>query len=474
MSKIKNLLYENRNRLSELSSDEKKCVNAYSDEYKEFLDKAKTEREFATEAQKYLEDNGFKPLGVKESLKPGDRVYTINRGKGVVAAVIGSADITEGTSIVGAHIDSPRLDLKPNPLYEDGHFAYFKTHYYGGIKKYQWTTIPLALHGVATLQDGTQIKITVGEKDNDPTFMITDLLPHFAKDQMQKKVIEAFPGESLNIILGNAEYETDGKKTNNKANDEIKEKVKYNILSLLNEKYDICEEDFISSEIEAVPAYKARDLGFDRSMVAAYGHDDKVCAYGAMRAVADLKRPKRTAICLLVDKEEIGSVGNTGMRSRYFENILAKIVDKCCDSYSDLKLRDTISNSVSLSADVCAGFDPNYPEASEKRNAPVINGGLGVMKYSGSGGKSGSSDAGAELMAKMRSIFNTAGVKWQSGELGKIDGGGGGTIAAYVGNLDIDVVDVGVPLLSMHSPYETAGKLDIYMAYKGYKAFFER
>lgn len=466
MSKIKNLLYENKNRLSEISSDEKKCVNTYSDEYKAFLDKAKTEREFATEAQKYLEDNGFKPLSVTDRLKPGDRVYTINRGKGVVAAVIGSEDITEGTSIVGAHIDSPRLDLKPNPLYEDSHFAYFKTHYYGGIKKYQWTTIPLALHGVATLQDGTQIKITVGENDDDPTFMITDLLPHFAKDQMQKKLIEAFPGESLNIILGNAEYESD--------DNEIKEKVKYNILSLLNEKYDICEEDFVSSEIEAVPAYKARDLGFDRSMVAAYGHDDRVCAYGAMRAVADLKRPKYTAICLLVDKEEIGSVGNTGMRSRYFENILAKIVDKRCDSYSDLKLRDTISNSVSLSADVCAAFDPNYPEASEKRNAPVINGGLGVMKYSGSGGKGGSSDAGAELMAKLRRIFNTADVKWQSGELGKIDGGGGGTIAAYVGNLDIDVVDVGVPLLSMHAPYETAGKLDIYMAYKGYKAFFER
>lgn len=465
-SEKKDLFYENKNKFSTVSSDEKKNINSYSKSYKAFLDKAKTEREFAVEAKKFLEDNGFKPLGVYEKLKPGDRVYTINRGKGFVAAVIGTEDITEGTSIVGAHIDSPRLDLKPNPLYEDSHFAYFKTHYYGGIKKYQWTTIPLALHGVATLQDGTQIDINVGESEDDPTFMITDVLPHFAREQMQKKLSEAIPGESLNIILGNLEAEDCDK--------EVKEKVKYNIMSMLNEKYDICEEDFISSEIEAVPAYKARDLGFDRSMVAAYGQDDRVCAYGAMRAVADLKKPKYTAICLLVDKEEIGSVGNTGMRSRYFENILAKIVEKRVDNYNDIKLRDTISNSICLSADVCAAFDPNFAEASERRNAPVINGGIGVIKYSGSGGKSGSSDANAELMASIRRIFNEGGVCWQSGELGKIDGGGGGTIAGFVANLDMEVVDVGVPLLSMHSPYETAGKLDIYMAFKAYRAFYQR
>ncbi len=459
----------NNNKFSELTAAEAKSMNAYCEDYKAFLDKAKTEREFAHEAGKYLEDNGFKPLESKDKLKPGDRVYTINRGKGVLAAVIGARPITEGVTIVGAHIDSPRLDLKPNPLYEDGHFAFFKTHYYGGIKKYQWTTVPLALHGVATLEDGTQIKISVGEKDGDPTFMVTDLLIHFAKDQMQKKLIEAIPGESLNIILGNAEY--DGK---DDEGEEIKEKVKYNILKLLSDKYDICEEDFISAEIEAVPAYKAKDLGLDRSMVAAYGHDDRVCAYGALRAVADLNRPTHTAVCLLVDKEEIGSVGNTGMRSRYFENTLAKIIDKREDGYSDLKLRETMSNSVCISADVCAAFDPGWPEAAEKHNIPVINGGLGVMKYSGSGGKSGASDAGAELMAKLRKIFNEGGIKWQAGELGKVDGGGGGTIAGFVANLDIEVVDVGVPLLSMHSPYESAGKLDIYMAYKGYKAFFDR
>ncbi len=459
----------NNNKFSELSAAEAKNMNAYCEDYKAFLDKAKTEREFAHEAQKYLENNGFKPLEAVSRLKPGDRVYTINRGKGVLAAVIGARPITEGVGIVGAHIDSPRLDLKPNPLYEDGHFAFFKTHYYGGIKKYQWTTVPLALHGVATLEDGTQIKISVGEKDGDPTFMVTDLLIHFAKDQMQKKLIEAIPGESLNIILGNAEY--DGK---DDEGEEIKEKVKYNILKLLSDKYDIREEDFISAEIEAVPAYKAKDLGFDRSMVAAYGHDDRVCAYGALRAVADLNRSAHTAVCLLVDKEEIGSVGNTGMRSRYFENTLAMMVDKCEDSYSDLKLRAAMSNSVCISADVCAAFDPGWPEAAEKHNIPVVNGGLGVMKYSGSGGKSGASDASAELMAKLRKIFNDADIKWQAGELGKVDGGGGGTIAGFVANLDIEVVDVGVPLLSMHSPYESAGKLDIYMAYKGYKAFFDR
>lgn len=458
----------NNNKLSELGKAEAKTMNAYCEDYKSFLDRAKTEREFAHEAQKYLEENGFKPLDAADKLKPGDRVYTINRGKGVLAAVIGREDITEGVSIVGAHIDSPRLDLKPNPLYEDGHFAYFKTHYYGGIKKYQWTTVPLALHGVATLEDGTQIKISVGEKGGDPTFMVTDLLPHLAKDQMQKKLAEAIPGESLNIILGNAEYSGDIK------DDETKEKVKYNILNLLHDKYDIREEDFISSEIEAVPAYKAKDLGFDRSMVAAYGHDDRVCAFGAMRAVAALKRPAYTAVCLLVDKEEIGSIGNTGMRSRYFENTMAKIVDKRVEDYSDLKLRETVSNSVCLSADVCAAFDPGFPDTVEKNNIPVINGGIGVMKYSGSGGKSGASDANAELMAKLRKIFNDADVKWQIAELGKVDGGGGGTIAGFVANLDIEVVDVGVPLLSMHSPYETAGKLDIYMAYKAYKAFFER
>lgn len=463
---MKKLTHENRNRYSELSKGDIKAMNALSNEYRSFLDKAKTEREFTMEAQQLLEENGFVNLNNVEKIKSGDKIYTINRGKGVIAAVIGTEDFTEGLSVVGAHIDAPRLDLKPNPLYEDNHFAYFKTHYYGGIKKYQWLTIPLALHGVATLEDGTQIKICVGEKDDEPTFVISDLLPHFSKNQMQKKMSEAIEGESLNIIIGNIESDD--------CDSDTKEKVKYNILRMLNDKYDICEEDFVSAEIEAVPAYKAKDLGFDRSMVAAYGHDDRVCSYDALKAIIDIKNPKKTAVCLLVDKEEIGSVGNTGMRSQHFENVVARMISKRVENYSDLLTRDTISNSICLSADVCAAFDPNFPEVSEKRNMAILNGGIGLMKYSGAGGKSGSSDASAELMALIRKIFNENGVMWQAAELGKIDAGGGGTIAGFVANMDMEVVDVGVPLLSMHAPYEVAGKLDIYMGYKAYKAFFER
>lgn len=457
------LTFENHNRLAELGSADRKQITSFCDDYKDFMNKAKTEREFTTEAAKLLEENGFSELSSMSRLKRGDRVYTINRGKGIVAAVIGSEDMFSGVSVVGSHIDSPRLDLKPNPLYEDNGIAFFKTHYYGGLKKYQWTTIPLSLHGVATLEDGTQIKILIGEDEADPTFVISDLLPHFAKKQMERKLSEAIEAESLNIIIGNEP-----------ADCEESEKVKYNILKHLSEKYDISEEDFVSAEIEAVPAYKARDLGFDRSMIAAYGHDDRVCAYAALRAVIDTKKPAKTAICLLVDKEEIGSVGNTGMRSRYFENVLAKMISMTHENYNDLMLRETVSNSICFSADVCSAFDPNYPDASEKRNAAVLNGGIGVVKYSGAGGKSGASDASAELMAVVRKIFNDAGVMWQAAELGKTDAGGGGTIAGFVANLDMEVVDIGVPLLSMHAPYEVAGKLDIYMGYKGYKAFFER
>lgn len=458
------LTFENHNRLSEISKADRKNMTSFCEDYKKFMDSAKTEREFTTCSRQIFEENGFVELGSKTKLSRGDKVYTINRGKGVIAAVIGSEPLTSGVSVVGSHIDSPRLDLKPNPLYEDNHIAYFKTHYYGGLKKYQWTTIPLSLHGVATLKDGTQIKISVGENDEDPTFVISDLLPHFARKQMEKKLSEAIEAESLNIIIGNEEAE---------GCDEG-EKVKYNILKYLNEKYDISEEDFVSAEIEAVPAFKARDLGFDRSMIAAYGHDDRVCAYAALRAVLDVKKPTHTAICLLVDKEEIGSVGNTGMRSRHFENVLAKMISMTVDSYNDLMLRETISNSICLSADVCSAFDPNFPEASEKRNAAVLNGGIGVVKYSGAGGKSGASDASAELMAIIRRIFADADVMWQAAELGKTDAGGGGTIAGFVANLDMEVVDIGVPLLSMHAPYEVAGKLDIFMGYKGYRAFFER
>ncbi len=456
------LLYENKSIFANLKEKEKKEVFDFCEDYRKFISKAKTEREFCEDSCRVLEANGFVLLDEKAQLKAGDKVYTVNRSKGVFAAVIGKEPIENGISLVGAHIDSPRLDLKPNPLYEDQGIAYFKTHYYGGIKKYQWTAIPLAIHGVAALQDGTQIKISIGEDENDPVFCVTDILPHLAQNQMTKKMNEAIPGESLNVILGN--IGCDGP--------DIKEGVKLNILRILNEKYDICEEDLLSSEIEVVPAFEARDLGLDRSMIGAYGHDDRVCAYTALRAILDVKKPQKTAVCLLVDKEEVGSMGATGMQSRYFENVLAKICAKTCSSYSDLVLREAISNSTCLSADVGVAIDPNYAEITEKNNTAIVNGGILMTKYTGSRGKGGASDASAELVAKIRRIFNENKVEWQIGELGKVDLGGGGTIAQYVANLDMDVIDVGVPLLSMHSPFEVAGKLDIYMAYKGYREFY--
>lgn len=461
-NKKENLKYENKNMFASLDKVEYKKVFDFCDGYKEFITKAKTEREFCDDTCRCLEKNGFVLLNEKGKLSAGDKVYTVNRGKGVIAAVIGSEEIENGISLVGAHIDSPRLDLKPNPLYEDNGIAFFKTHYYGGIKKYQWTAIPLAIHGVVVLQDGSQINITVGEDKNDPVFCISDLLPHMADEQMTKKTKDAISGENLNIILGNISCDDEG----------VKEGVKENILKILNEKYDLCEEDFISSEIEVVPAFEARDIGFDRSLIGGYGQDDRVCAYAALRAILDAKNPKKTAVCLLVDKEEVGSMGATGMKSRNFENVLAKICSKMTDNYSDLVLRECLSNSTCLSADVGAAFDPNFPEVSERRNIPYLNCGITLTKYTGARGKGGASDASAELVARIRKIFNENGVHWQIGELGKVDGGGGGTIAQFVANLDMDVIDAGVPLLSMHSPYEISGKLDVYMTYKGYREFY--
>ncbi len=462
MEKNKNLTYENKNVFGEMSKEEKRKVFDFCEEYRKFISKAKTEREFCEDTCRVLEENGFTMLDEKKILKPGDKVYAVNRGKGVMAAVIGQEAMENGISLVGAHIDSPRLDLKPSPLYEDQGFAYFKTHYYGGIKKYQWTAIPLAIHGVAALQDGTQIKIVIGEDENDPVFCVTDLLIHLADAQMHKKMFEAIPGENLNVLLGNISCD----------DPDVKEGIKAAILQILNEKYDICEEDLLSSEIEVVPAFAARDLGFDRSMIAGYGQDDRVCAYTALQAILDVKNPQKTAVCLLVDKEEVGSMGATGMQSRFFENVLAKICAKTTEHYNDIILRDCLSHSTCLSADVGAAMDPIYADVVEKRNTAFMNCGVFLTKYTGSRGKGGASDASAELVAKIRRIFNENEVEWQMGELGKVDAGGGGTIAQFVANLDMDVIDVGVPLLSMHSPFEVAGKLDIYMTYKGYKAFY--
>ncbi len=454
------LLYERKNGFSNIDEKKKTEIFDFCEEYREALTCAKTEREFCNMSIKLLEAAGFKALDGFEILEPGDKVYHVNRGKGLCAFVIGKEKIENGVNIVGAHIDSPRLDLKPQPLYEDNGLAFLKTHYYGGIRKYQWYNIPLSLHGVVVKKDGTAVNIEIGENDNEPIFCISDLLPHLASQYSTKKVSEAFDAEKLNVIVGNIPCD-----------DAEKDKIKYGVLKFLNEKYDITEIDLMSSELELVPAFPARDLGFDRSMIAGYGHDDRVCAYTALRAIIDTKKPERTAVCLLVDKEEIGSMGNTGMQSRYFENIMAKICSLCEGNYNELILRECFSNSECLSADVGAAYDPNFPEVYERNNSSYINEGLLVTKYTGARGKSGSSDASAEFMAKIRKIFEDNEVVWQTGELGKVDIGGGGTIAQFVANLDVDVIDCGVTLLGMHAPNEVAGKFDIYMAYKGYKAF---
>ena len=457
---IEGLLYERKNGFEKIDDKLKADIFDFCKDYSHAIIVAKTEREFSDFSIAQLEKAGFRNLASINNLSAGDRVYSINRGKGIVAFVIGTEPIENGVNIVGAHIDSPRLDLKPNPLYEDGGMAYFKTHYYGGIRKYQWLSIPLSLHGVVVKRDGTQITVSIGEGENDPIFCIADLLPHLAQGQSGKKLSEAFDAEKLNVIVGNMPCD-----------EAEKEKVKYGVMRLLNEKYGICEADFITGELELVPAFPAKDLGLDRTMIAAYGHDDRVCAYTALRAIIDTKKPSKTVVCLLVDKEEIGSEGNTGMQSRFFENILAKVCSLCKESYNDLILRECLSNSSCLSADVGAAYDSNYADVYERNNSSFINGGLLVTKYTGARGKSGASDANAEFVAKICGIFDAANVLWQCGELGRTDVGGGGTIACYVANLDIEVLDVGVPLLAMHSPYEIAGKFDIYMAYLGYKAF---
>ncbi len=369
-------------------------------------------------------------------------------------------DTSKGLNIVAAHIDAPRIDLKQNPLYEDLELAFFKTHYYGGIKKYQWTTVPLALHGVVVKGDGSKTEIIIGEDDSDPVFCITDLLPHLAQEQMNKVMKDAISGEALNILIGS------------KPNSDEKDKVKGELLRLICEKYDIIEEDFISAELEIVPSAKARDVGFDRSLIGAYGQDDRVCGYTALAGILEVESPSKTAICILADKEEVGSMGNTGMRSRFFEDTVAKIISMQHSSYNDLLVREAFASSLCLSADVGAAVDPNYKEVSELANAPRINYGVMMTKYTGSRGKSGSNDASAEFVGIVRKMLNDNNIVWQIGELGKVDVGGGGTVAQYIANLNIETIDCGVPLLSMHSPFEIAGKIDIYMAYRAYKAFY--
>ena len=446
----------------DVSPEEKNEIFAFCDGYMKFLNKAKTEREFIVQAKIKAEENGYRDISEFDSLNVGDKVYFINRDKSMYLAIIGSEKIENGMHIIGSHVDSPRLDLKPNPIYEDGGFAYFKTHYYGGIKKYQWTTIPISIHGVIVKANGEKITVNIGEDENDPIFTITDLLPHLAQDQMQKKLSTAIDGEDLNLLIGSIPYE----------NKEESDRVKLNILKLLNDKYGITETDLLSSEIELIPAFKARSLGFDSSMVAAYGQDDKVCAYASLEAMMHLQNVKNTAICILADKEEIGSMGNTGMESHMFDYFISELLNKIGENRPNL-LDKVFCYSKMLSSDVDAGFDPIYASVSDKNNAGFLGRGIGLNKYTGARGKSGASDANAEYVAWIRNVLEKNDIKYQISELGKVDIGGGGTIAYILANKGVDVIDCGVPVLSMHAPYEVTSKYDIYSAYKTYKAFWQ-
>ena len=432
----------------------------FAEGYLEFLNKAKIEREFVREARRVAENNGFKDINNFGKLKAGDKVYFVNRDKSMYLAVIGSKSIEEGLNIIGSHIDSPRLDLKPNPLYEDTGMAYFKTHYYGGIKKYQWTTIPLSIHGVFVKANGDRITVNIGEDENDPIFTITDLLPHLAQEQMDKKLKNGVEGEDLNLLIGSIQYDV-----------QDNESVKLNIMNILNEKYGITERDFVSSELELVPAFKARSLGFDRGMCAAYGQDDKVCAYTSLMAMMELENPLKTAVCILSDKEEIGSMGNTGMESHMFDYFISEILNKLEVNRPNL-LDKVFCYSKMLSSDVDAGFDPIYSSVSDKKNAGFLGKGITLNKYTGSRGKSGASDANAEYVAWIRNLLESNNIKYQVSELGKVDIGGGGTIAYILANKGVDVIDCGVPVLSMHAPYEVTSKYDVYSAYRTYKVFW--
>lgn len=458
------LCYERKNVYLEMTDAQRSEMMDMCDGYREFLDKGKTERECVKEAVEMAKAAGYVDLDTIDSLKPGDKVYKLNRNKNIIMAVIGTEDIRNGINIAGAHIDSPRLDLKQNPIYESMDMALLKTHYYGGIKKYQWPTVPLAIHGVIYDKDGNQKEIVIGEDENDPVFVITDLLPHLAADQMSKKMTEGIEGESLNVLIGGAPIKAE----------DVKEKVKFSILKMLNARYGITENSFISAEIEIVPAQKAKNVGLDESFVGAYGQDDRVCAYTTLRGIIDVDAPKRTAMAILVDKEEIGSMGNTGAKSAFMTMTITELIEKVNGVCTLTDLNKTITASACMSSDVSAASDPNYPSVLEANNACYAGYGVAIMKYTGARGKNGTSDANAEFVYEIGKLMDADGVIWQTGELGKVDQGGGGTIAQYVADLNMDVIDCGVPVLSMHSPFEVTAKSDVYMAYRAYKAFYKR
>ena len=450
------LLMASKNGYARISPEEREEMNAYCRRYMDFMDACKTEREATAWAVREAEKRGFKPFTPGMEAKPGDKIYYNNRNKSIALAVIGTESLAKGANICAAHVDSPRLDVKPNPLYEDSQIAYFKTHYYGGVKKYQWPTVPLALHGVVYRKDGSVVTVTIGEDDNDPVLMISDLLIHLAGDQMQKPLAKGIEGEQLNVILGTEPLDGEGA-----------DLVKLNIMQLLHEKYGLIEEDFLSAELTVVPAGKCREVGLDRSLLAAYGHDDRVCAYAELDSLFAIENPAKTAVCILADREEVGSMGISGMQSHYFEHFMGTL----CDA-QNVKLEDCFANAFCLSADVTNAFDPNFAETCDKRNNAQLNYGVALSKYTGSRGKSGASDASAEAMGHVRTALDSAGVIWQIGILGKVDQGGGGTVAAYMANRNIVTVDAGVPVISMHAPMELVSKLDCYETMRACKAIY--
>lgn len=465
---------ERKNAWKKYSKAEFEQVFEFSEKYRRFISDCKTERECVDESVAMAEKAGYKSLNsVIESgqkLKAGDKVYAVNMNKAVILFHIGKKPIEAGMNILGAHIDSPRLDIKQNPLYEDSELVLLDTHYYGGIKKYQWVAMPMAIHGVVALKDGTVVNVMIGEDIADPVVGISDLLIHLASAQMDKKGSKVVEGEDLNVLVGSMPCVSDGQCESDEKPDDEKDSVKKNILNILKEKYGIEEEDFLSAELEIVPAGPARDFGIDRSMIMGYGHDDRVCAYPSLEALLQVEDLERTGVCILVDKEEIGSVGATGMQSRFFENMVAEIMN-CTGDYSELKLRRALANSNMLSSDVSAAFDPNYANVSEKKNSAFFGHGMVFNKYTGARGKSGSNDASAEYMGKLRKIMDDADVSFQTSELGKVDAGGGGTIAYILANLDMNVIDSGIAVQNMHAPYEVISKADLYETFKGYKAF---
>lgn len=466
MKDIKDLKKEYKNAWKTYEENDVKEVFSLGERYRNFMSVAKTERECVTVMAAQVEKEGFKNLDeiIKngEEVKAGDKLYSVNMDKTITLIKVGTESLEKGLRIIGAHIDSPRIDVKQNPLYEDSDLALLDTHYYGGIKKYQWVTIPLAIHGVVIKKDGTKVNIAIGEDDSDPVIGISDLLAHLSADQISKTGAKVIEGEDLNVLVGSIPLK----------DTEEKEAVKANILVLLNEKYGMIEEDFVSAELEIVPAGRARDYGLDRSMILAYGHDDRICAYTSAEAMIDLGEVDKTCVALLVDKEEIGSVGATGMQSRFFENLVAELMDRMGD-YSELKLRRCLQNSVMLSADVTAAYDPNYPSVCEKKNTAYFGKGVVFSKYTGARGKSGCNDANAEYISHLRNIMDKNNVVWQTAELGKVDQGGGGTIAYILAQYNMEVIDCGVALQNMHAPLEVASKADIYETKKCYRAFYE-